>query len=250
MTGQTAGAPAWLPEEARRFVEAAIVAGDMALPFHYPALHELEGWQSGFRWHGLTGENLVSTALGAWQPGWYVIALNGFDDPFFIDISEGALGFPVYHAPLGAGRWNATPVAAGIDRLGQMLSALRGLVDDDVAALRYLEAETDPANALWQEVLEARRAAPEQEEPARHGPVPGPEDLRHGTLVLTAVGPRKLEVVQFLRQVLDLSPREALSLIAEREIKVADGCLIQLLGIQRHLTDLGASVEFRPSKAS
>ena len=55
-TKTTGGEPAWPPEVVRQFIEAATVAGDMGLPFHYPALDELEGWQSGFRYHGITGE--------------------------------------------------------------------------------------------------------------------------------------------------------------------------------------------------
>ena len=96
-----------LPRAVRRFIEDAIVAGDVALPFHYPRPEHWQGWQSGFRYHGITGESLIATTPGEWQPGWHVIALNGFDDPFFIDLGEEAQGFPIYYAPHGAGRWNA-----------------------------------------------------------------------------------------------------------------------------------------------
>lgn len=89
----------------RSFLEAAIVPGDMVLPFKYPQSERWEEWQSGFRYDGVSGNNLVASAPGEWQPGWYVVALNYFDDPFFIDLNEAAQGYPVYYAPHGAGRW-------------------------------------------------------------------------------------------------------------------------------------------------
>ena len=49
-----------MPGALRSFIDAAIVCGDMALPFHYPKGDQWEGWQSGFRIHGLTGEDLVA----------------------------------------------------------------------------------------------------------------------------------------------------------------------------------------------
>lgn len=238
---------ALLPETVRQFIEAAVVAGDMSLPFHYPALDDLEGWQSGFRRHGITGESLVSRDPGAWQPGWYVIALNGFDDPFFIDI-EGPRDFPVYYAPHGAGRWDATQAAPSIGHFSHMLSVLRDFANDDAGALRHLEAEVDPTNLLWREIYESRRSRPAlEQELACDETAPDPEELRQGILVLTAVGPRKLEVVQFLRRMLGLSPQAALALVAEGHIPVGEGCLLQLRAARDHLVSLGATVEFRPS---
>jgi hypothetical protein len=223
----------------------------MALPFHYPGLQELEGWQNGFRVHGLTRESLVSTAPGAWQPGWYVVALNGFDDPFFIDIGEQAQGFPVYHAPHGAGRWDALPVAPGVQRFVQMLSALHSLADDDAGAMRYIEAEADLANALWLEVHETRRNRPALEQELARSDAPhDPEAWRHGALVLTAAGPQRLKVAQVLKQLLDVSPQEALVLAAKGDVALAEGYLAHLRATRSRLEDLGATVEFRPQGPS
>lgn len=236
---------AWLPDAVRQFIESAIVTGDMALPFHYPRLQELDAWQSGFRRHGITGENLVSSAPGAWQPDWLVIALNGFDDPFFIDLGEQAQGLPVYYAPHGAGRWDALQVAPNIRRFAQMLSALRDLPDDDTAALRYVEVEAGLTNALWSEVHESRRNRPalEQELTQREAPCE-PQDWRCGTLVLVDAGPQRLKVVQHLRKMLGLSAQEALALASRRDIVLAEGSFIQLRSTRDRLVSLGAAVEF------
>lgn len=233
-----------LPHAALQFIEAALVAGDMALPFHYPRAEQWEGWQSCFRYNGRTGESLVAATPGAWQPGWYVIALNGFDDPFFIDLGEEAQGFPVYYAPLGAGRWDAQQAAPSLQRFGEMLAVLCGIGDDDAAALRWIEAEVGLTTALWREVFETRQQR-STEPPDPPAPPPDPAAWQHGTLVITAIGPQKLKVVQFLKQALELSPQEALAMAAQGDIVVADGYLAHLRSTQARLQALGATVELR-----
>lgn len=233
-----------LPDAARQFIEAAIVAGDMALPFHYPQPGQWEGWQSGFRHHGITGESLVGTAPGEWQPGWYVVALNGFGDPFFIDLNQEAKGFPVYYAPHGAGRWEAEQAAPSLQQLGDMLAVLRGLEDDATAAQHVVEAEASLGTRLWGEVLENRQnRADTAKEPASP---PDTTAWQHGTLVICGIGPQKMKVVQFLKQTFGLSPQEALALAMQPEIAVAEGYLVHLRRSQDHLQALGATVEFRP----
>ena len=235
-----------LPDEVKDFITSEIVVGDMALPSSYPKLHELEAWQVGFRSHGLTDESLVSTRPGAWQPGWYVIALNGFDDPFFIDIAQKAAGFPIYYAPHGAGRWDVTIVAPCIQHFSQILLALRKMEGDDAQALQFIETETDATNTLWREVCEARRDREATErEPTQPDTDYDPKDLEQGTLVIIDVGPHKLKVVQILRRALDVSLHEALTLAEERNIVVSSGPLVRLRRIQDRLTALGALTEFR-----
>ncbi|MBL8298101.1 MAG: hypothetical protein JNN30_07075 [Rhodanobacteraceae bacterium] len=243
--GEPGDKPLWLPDAVRRFIALAVVTGDMALPFHYPRLGQLDAWQSGFRRHGLTGESLVSAAPGAWQPGWYVIALNGFDDPFFIDAGEQGLGFPVYYAPHGAGRWDAQRVAQDIDRFAQMLTVLRDLADD-AAVLRYIETEAGLSQALWREVHEGRRDRfAVAQEFAQQDALPDPQGWRYGVLVLVDPGPQRLKVVQLLRKLQNLTPQQALVLVAGRDVSVAEGYFTHLRSTQQHLTGLGATVEFR-----
>jgi len=235
-----------LPNEVKDFIAAEIVAGDMALPSHYPQPHELQAFQVGYRSHGLTGEDLVSTASGGWRPGWFVIARNYFDDPFFIDIAEEAAGFPVYYARHGAGRWDAVIAAPSLQLFGQILSALRELKSDDTRTQHFIEAETDATNALWREVLEGLKHRGEEQEPLE--PVSDPKDFEFGDLILTEVGPQKLKVVQIVRRVLDVSLPQAMTVAAERDLVVCSGPRGggRLRRIQEQLTALGASTEFRP----
>ncbi len=232
--------------EVEHFIESQVIVGDLTLPYHYPRTNELEAWQVGFRSNGLTGESLVSTTPGAWQPGWYVIARNYFDDPFFIDVNEKAANFPVYYAPHGAGSWDASVVAPSIQRFSQILSALCGLEEAAPEALLFLETETDMSVPFWSEVHEERRSRECEEEPVNTEADYDTSELQHGTLVITDVGSQKLKIVQILRQVLDLSLAEALALAAQREIVVGSGFLIRLRHLQEKLIVLGASVEFRP----
>jgi hypothetical protein len=236
-----------MPTAVRQFIEEAIVPGSMPLPCHYPRQEDWEGWQIGFRRHGITGENLVGTSPGAWQPGWYVIALNGFDDPFFIDLDEEAQGFPVYYAPHGAGRWDAERIASSLRHFAEILATLRDIGADETAAQDYLEREVGLAGELWPDVLEHyRSAAQEEHEEAPLEAPPGDEVWQHGALIITRIGPQKMKVVQFLRQALDLSPQEALALAGRQNIPVAQGYLVRLQRTQAHLQGLGATVEFRP----
>jgi ribosomal protein L7/L12 len=239
------------PDEVLNFIASAIVAGDMLLPSSYPEPAELETWQVGFRSHGITGEGLVSTKSGAWQPGWYVVALNGFDDPFFIDIGETVAGFPVYYARHGAGRWDALAVAASLRDFGRILSCLRGMAGDDARMLRFLEAETDVTNALWCGVHEAcRHRQAQEEQPAPPKQDYDPADFRSGTLFVTDIGPQKLKVIKILRQALGLSLQEVQALAGARDIVAGTGPLIRLRRLRDELTASGASVEFRPDAES
>lgn len=235
-----------LPDEVKDFIASRIIVGDMTLPCRYPEARELDAWQVGFRTHGRTGESLVSRAPGAWQQNWYVIAINGADDPFFIDIGEESSGFPVYHAPHGAGRWEKTLVAPSLRRFGELLSSLTQLAGDHAKVARFIETETDNSGfwrGLRQEHEERRTQDAQAEQP---NPAYDPADYREGILVITDVGPNKMKVVQLLRRNLALSAPEALLLVTQHEIPVAKGAMISVRRIQRELALHGASTEFRP----
>ncbi len=245
--------PDWLTETVKQFIESAEVSGDMALPFFYPLIQQLESFQIGFRQHGLSGESLISSSEGDWQPSWYAIARNQFDDPFFIDIDKGSQGFPVYYAAHGPGRWDALQVAPSIGHFRQLLAALILLADDDTAAAQYIKAETDASNKLWIEVLEGRLSR--QQELAEKAqltqletPINAPinaDDWLQGALILTDAGPQKLKVVQCIQQILDLSPHQALALISKGDIPLGEGYFIHLRRHQHKLVALGATLVFR-----
>lgn len=239
-----------LPAALRQFIEAAIVAGDMALPFHYPRSDEdWIGLQSGFRIHGITGESLVSEAPGAWQPGWYVVAVNGFGDPFFVDLGEAGQGYPVRYAPIGAGRWEAEVIAPDLQRFAEWLAALRDLGDDDAAAQRLIETRPGLDTCLWREVVESRRnrkaLEAEQEALETFTAAPSaPADWQHGSLVIAGMGSQKVKVAHLLKQVTGLSPQAALAI--QPDTVVARGYLVHLRDLRDRLLALGATLEFRP----
>ena len=235
-----------MPEAVREFAVAAIQGRDMALPWHYPKEEDWQGLQTGFRTHGISGENLLGAEDGQWRPGWFVIALNGFGDPFFIDIGEEAAAYPVYYAPHGAGRWDAVLVASSLREFGAMLQSLAALDDDD-AALQYLESHTDENNPLWSEVRAARResASDENRHKEEEKPVE-PTAWQHGTLLITRLGPHKLKVVNLLKQHLKLTPQQALSLTGALPIPVGRDYSIRFRGIRQELEAVGAQTTFQP----
>ncbi|MCS3795001.1 hypothetical protein [Niastella sp. OAS944] len=145
-----------IPPLILQFMQNETIAGSMLLPFHYPKPENWQGYQSCFRYHGITGEDLTSTEAGKWQPGWYVIALNGLDDPFFVDLNEEEAGFPVYYAQLGAGVWAPLTAAEDITTFGVLLTGLATLTNDSEASRQYIqEFASNADNAFWKEVCEA-----------------------------------------------------------------------------------------------
>lgn len=228
-----------LPEEIARFIAAAVVTGDMVLPWHYPAADDLAAVQIGYRVHGNTGASLVSYETGAWQPGWWVIAQNYFGDPFFIDMGEQMSGFPVYYALHGAGRWDVVTLAPSCRAFGTILTDLRD--DGGVDALEQLHAAAD--HPLWQEVITERR-----ERAGADGaePVCDLQAIEYGDLVVTGIGVQKMKIIQILRKAMNLSLQAAMALAAEPEILVGSGPRVRFGRIENDLRAHGASVEFRP----
>jgi ribosomal protein L7/L12 len=235
-----------IPQPVQDFITTATVAGSMVLPYHYPALHEVEGFQVGYRYHGITGEDLVSTKAGGWQPEWYVIAGNYFDDPYFVDFSAAAENFPVYYAAHGAGKWVPVLVATNITRFATLLVALKELQQDNEASLRYLEDQVDLHNELWEEVYAGIK---EEDELMEIEEIPvDPDQFIQGSIVITSIGENKMKVIQFLKERMGLSGKEALELSKQTEITVAEGNLIQLKRTLNYLETLGASAVFRAKK--
>ncbi|AEA61474.1 hypothetical protein [Burkholderia gladioli] len=245
MAPMTEDTPRKIPSEIRSFLQAAIIVGDMVLPCRYALPDEIETLQVGFRSNGRTGESLVSTHDGAWQPTWFVLAVNDFNDPFFVDMAEEAAGFPVYFAKHGGGRWDAIPVAGSLRRFGEILLRLKAVGDDDAQVSRFVEDELDVADPLWREVLQARREhAAEFREIA-----PAAYDLANLAtveLVVTDFGAQKLKVIQIVRRILGVSPQDALALVARPELLVGTGPRISLQRLAAELTAAGARTEYRP----
>lgn len=150
-----------IPAPLQAFITRAIVPGDMCLPYHYPKLEHFATFQSCYRYHGNTLEDLTSTTPGAFQPGWYVVSRNYFGDAFIVDFTEEAQGFPVYYAPIGAGQWVATKVTDTLAQFAILLTDLASMHDDAKAQLAYLQAHVDTTAEPWQEVCTSLAAEPE-----------------------------------------------------------------------------------------
>ena len=67
---------------------------------------------------------LVSQNAGGWRDEWRAFALNAMDDPFFVDITQGDIGFPVYFSWHGAGKWTPIKVADTLAHFGQVLKTI------------------------------------------------------------------------------------------------------------------------------
>lgn len=236
-----------VPEAIREFLAARITVGEAMLPALYPEPESLDALQIGFRSDGVTGKSLVSEAAGCWQPGWYVVALNGLDDPFFIDIGDEESGYRVYHAPHGAGLWNATLIAPSLSRFAEILSGLQGVRDDSAQFSQVLKAETDLSSAFWREVQIGREEAEGEKFQEAQDTAYDPKDYESGHLVVTDPGPHKLQVVRIISKAQGISLKEALALAADGEFRAGSGLPVQLRRLRDQLEALGSTVEFRPS---
>lgn len=234
--------PETVPDAILAFITEAVIPGDLTLPFHYPQPEQWHAWHCGFRWHGVTGESLVADTAGMWQPGWYLIALNGLDDPFFIDLNEAADGYPVYYAAHGAGRWQAERIATGLHAFQSLLRQLCHA--DEATTLALLDAHTEADSPFWLEVREARQADDGDDD---NVPDVDPQDWQAGRLLITDIGPQKLKVVHVLRKALNLPLADALSFVASPPICVGEDFRLRLRPLERELQATGARVTFVPA---
>jgi len=236
-----------LRENIKDLLAARIVVGDMNLPMRYA--EDIDAFQIGFRINARTGENLVSEADGGWRPGWYVVAQNGFDDPFFVDTGGHDGSYPVHFARHGAGRWDPVLIAPGVGDFIEILTVLAEAWDDPLLFERIIASRTDALNGFWRDVLQDRQEAlaEDAETPESKAYISG--DFEQGRLIVTGVGSQKLKVVQILGKSLGLPLKEALALADHSEFEAGSGLKIQLRGLRNQLEALGATVEFRPTGA-
>lgn len=153
-----------LPLSLTAFINAKpAVQGVLCLPEHYPLTTAFEKFQAGYRYNAITGEYLTGETPGKWQPGWYVLCRNYFDDPFFVDVAEEEQGFPVYYAAHGAGKWTAQKVADNLEQFQNMLAQLKAVVTYASQAAALIATFPFSEKGLWQEVLEEINEAGEEE---------------------------------------------------------------------------------------
>lgn len=232
-------------EDIREFLINGIVVGDLLLPTHYAKPDRIDDFQAGFRTHGNTGESLVSEAEGEWNPDWYVLAMTGLDDPVFIAANEAPSGYPVYTAVHGAGRWDAIQIAPSLMAFRHFLEALAEVKDDTAEFNRLIMAEIGSANQYWREVIDARQEAELLEQSTPEISAYDPADFESGDLIVIAVGPHKLKVVQLVNKGRKLALKEALALADAPEFTAGSGTRLQLRQLRDQLEALGATVEFR-----
>lgn len=94
--------------------------------FDFTTSDQLDRYQLGYRVNGNTCEDLTGNELGMWHPNWFVIGVNFAvgGDPVFVDITEGAIQYPLYTAMHGAGAWEPIVLANSIPSLVQIISVL------------------------------------------------------------------------------------------------------------------------------
>jgi hypothetical protein len=142
-----------IPPEIAGFIEQEITVGKMCLPDHYPIPDKFSEFQAGYRYDANSGELLTGEQVGDFQPTWFVVAANYFDDPFYVDLLEQAVGFPVYFSYHGAGSWTPLKVSATLREFSALLSTLVGLQADAEASAQLLRSIPNAENEFWQEVI-------------------------------------------------------------------------------------------------
>jgi hypothetical protein len=143
-----------IPPEVAAFIEQGIEVGKMCLPDHYSKPGEFAEFQAGYRYNAITGELLTGEQPGDFQPSWYVVAANYFDDPFYVDFREQEVGFPVYFSYHGAGTWTPLRAAATLRDFTTLLAALAEMADDAATSVKLLRSLPDATNEFWREVIE------------------------------------------------------------------------------------------------
>lgn len=140
----------------------------MALPVHYPSVDGPRGetwgdFQKGYRVHGRTGEQLVSEEPGEWHPDWWVVAINSFSDPFFIDLREADTGYPVYTIIGGGSPLKVHRIADSVEQLREWRTELWAREFKPAEAETFVRDHL-PDNDFWREVAGgyARRPAQPQ----------------------------------------------------------------------------------------
>lgn len=235
-----------IPAQIRWFIERALVPGAALLPAHYPTEETFPGFQSGFRFHGLTKTDLTGTRDGEWQPGWHVVALNQLDDPFFVDFAEADAGYPIYYAAHGAGQWRPLRIAENVEEFAKLLEQLIARQKDGKAWADLLATTTDLSHEYWKEVYAECGKSGDTEREDEPSARWNANDWTAGSLIMTDGGPQKLKVAQLVGKALGLSPKEALALCRGKEVSVATGYRKFLQSQLEKLIALGATVEFRP----
>jgi len=135
-----------LPKQLIRFINnSSEISYDYIgyLPNCYADIDNFNKTQEGYRYNSITNECLVSSDFGGWRNEWYVFAVNDMDDPFFIDISQENIGFPVYFAWHGAGTWTQIKITDTLEQFEQALKVVKDYEIHFPFELKSLPLKTD-----------------------------------------------------------------------------------------------------------
>ena len=137
-----------LPDELGEIINLDIKL-DAPLPFFYGNVDNFYQIQAGYRFNPVTGDSLISDRSGGWRNNWYVFATNDTDDPFYIDLSEKEVGYPVYFSFHGAGNWTPIKVTETLAQFKEILVDIHNLGE---GFYYHCSSEIDIENEFWLEV--------------------------------------------------------------------------------------------------
>jgi hypothetical protein len=229
-----------LSQSVQNFISNRQAFEILCLPYTYPTPETFADFQNGYRFNSVKKESLITLKEGDWQQNWFVIATNYFADPFFIDVSQDALDFPVYFSFHGQGKWQPVQVSSSITFFSELLVTLKGLGKSE--ALEFLKRTIDTGNRFWQEVIEGYSST-EVEETRENTEIDVSEWIP-GKVFVTDLGVDRLKVISHLKTQFRLTPTEAMALAKQSQIEVASGYLVPLRKKMEFLEKLGATVIF------
>lgn len=227
-----------IPKAIKTFISQAIMMDDMMLPHCYPSIEHFNTFQTGYK----IDDNNVQSGF---KSSWWVICSNYFNDPFFVDFDESEQGFPVYFAFHGQGVWQPLLLAPSLNEFEKILLNIQKVQGNSSEYIAYLKNYVDLNHEFWQEVyqsvLEKEALGDNEERESQHISL---EDYADVALWITDIGPNKMAVIKYLKQALNLSPKQALNLPNELPIKYAEGVKLRLLRDFAELQSLGVSCQW------
>ncbi|MEC4113107.1 SMI1/KNR4 family protein [Myroides pelagicus] len=141
------------PKVITDFVAKEAECDHFFMPQFYPKAGDILSFQRGYKYNSNTGEDITGVNVGDFHPNWYVICGGYAQDPFWIDITEGDKGFPVYFGEHGAGRWKSMKVAPTLEEFEKCVQFMNYLVDleETREVIEPLfNARFDRSNSFWE----------------------------------------------------------------------------------------------------
>ncbi len=235
-----------LPPAIAFFLKEKMTVAVACLPQKYPEAERFLFFQKGYRVHAISGDILTGDQPGDFQPDWFVICTNEFDDPFFVDFTEEEKDFPVYFALHGAGKWEHLLIADTITKFTSLLISLQHLQHDKERSLSFAKENTDLSNSFWKEVYTSIA----ERETNDLITLPGNESAWiKGKVVITNLGNNRMRVINHLKEKLKLTPQQALHLSKGEEIEYSTGYLVHIKREMELLKKMGAGCIFIADEA-